>query len=205
MFGERDSQFFHLFETAAANVATASQALLNLICNMKDKEGKIAELEELEHMGDDLTHDIISELHKAFITPIDREDIFLLAKEIDNIVDSIEATAHRFIMLNVCETTPQAEELAKMINDSAKQLVLVMHELRKLKHIAVDNKTIIEINNIEDAGDKIYRKAVKELYSGAYDALTVIKWREIYDHLEDTLDAFEDVANIVEGIAMKHS
>jgi predicted phosphate transport protein (TIGR00153 family) len=205
MFGERDSQFFHLFETAAANVATASQALLNLICNMKDKETKIAELEDLEHMGDDLTHDIISELHKAFITPIDREDIFLLAKEIDNIVDSIEATAHRFIMLNVCETTPQAEELAKMINESAKQLVLVMHELRKLKHIAVDNKTIIEINNIEDAGDKIYRKAVKELYSGAYDALTVIKWREIYDHLEDTLDAFEDVANIIEGIAMKHS
>jgi uncharacterized protein Yka (UPF0111/DUF47 family) len=205
MFGERDSKFFYLFETAAANVATASQALLNLMGNMKDKETKISELEDLEHMGDDLTHDIIAELHKAFITPIDREDIFLLAKEIDNIVDSIEATAHRFIMLNVNESTPQAEELAKMINDSAKQLVLVMHELRKLKHIAVDNKTIIEINNIEDAGDKIYRKAVKELYSGAYDPLTVIKWREIYDHLEDTLDAFEDVANIVEGIAMKHS
>lgn len=205
MFGERDSQFFSLFETAAANVATASQALLNLICNMKDKDAKIAQLEEFEHIGDDLTHDIIAELHRAFITPIDREDIFLLAKEIDNIVDSIEATAHRFIMLNVNETTPQAEALSKMITESATQLVLVMHELRKLKHLAVDNKTIIEINNIEDAGDKLYRKAVKELYSGAYDPLTVIKWREIYDHLEDTLDAFEDVANIIEGIAMKHS
>ena len=81
----------------------------------------------------------------------------------------------------------------------------IMHDLRKLKHIVIDNKLIVEINRIEDEGDKLYRLAVKELYSGAYDALTVYKWREIYDHLENTLDALEDVANIVEGIAMKHN
>ncbi len=205
MFGERDSRFFCLFETAAANVAEAAQVLLNLTLDPKDKEVKTQELESLEHRGDELTHDIIAELHRAFITPIDREDIFLMAKETDNILDVLEATAHRFIMLNINETTPSAQKMAHMIVESSKQLILIMNSLRKLKHIAIDNKLVIEINRIEDEGDKVYRQAVKELYSGSYDTLTVFKWREIYDHLENTLDALEDVANIVEGIAMKHN
>lgn len=205
MFGERDSRFFYLFETAAANVANASQVLLNLTCDPNSKEAKTQELEELEHRGDELTHDIIAELNRAFITPIDREDIFLMAKETDNIIDTIEATAHRFIMFNITETNKNAQALAKLITTSANGLVSIMHDLRKLKRIVIDNKLVVEINRIENEGDKLYREACKELYSGAYDPLTVIKWREIYDHLEDTLDALEDVANIIEGIAMKHN
>lgn len=205
MFGEKDSKFFYLFETAAANVANAAQALHNLTCDPTNKETKIKELEKLEHRGDELTHDIIAELHKAFITPIDREDIFLIAKETDNIIDNIEATAHRFSMFNITKTTEDAQKMAGLIVASAQKLAEIMHDLRKIKKIAIDNQLVVEINRLENEGDQIYRNAVKDLYSGNFDPLTVIKWREILDHLENTLDALEDVANIVEGIAMKNT
>ncbi len=205
MFGERDSKFFYLFETAATNVANAAQALQNLTCDLSDREIKINEIEKLEHRGDELTHDIIAELHKAFITPIDREDIFLIAKETDNIIDNIEATAHRFSMFNITETTETAQKMAKLIVASAHELVAIMHDLRKINRIVVDNQLVVEINRLENVGDQIYRNAVQELFSGKFDPLTVIKWREILDHLENTLDALEDVANIVEGIAMKNT
>lgn len=205
MFGERDSKFFYLFETAATNVANAAQILQNLICDLSDKEAKINTLEELEHRGDELTHDIIAELNRAFITPIDREDIFLIAKEIDNIIDSIEATAHRFSMFNINDTNEFAKKMAKLIVTSANELASILHNLRKINRIVVDNKLVVDINRIENEGDETYRQAVKELFSGSYDPLTVIKWREILDHLENTLDALEDVANIIEGIAMKNS
>ena len=205
MFGERDSKFFYLFETAATNVANAAQTLLNLTCDPKDKENKIKELEKLEHRGDELTHDIIAELHKAFITPIDREDIFEIAKETDNIIDNIEATAHRFSMFDINKTTESAQKMAELIVASAHDLVEIMHNLRKINRIVIDNQLVVEINRLENEGDQIYREAVKDLFSGKYDPLTVIKWREILDHLENTLDALEDVANIVEGIAMKNS
>ncbi|MGE5548909.1 MAG: DUF47 domain-containing protein [Bacteroidota bacterium] len=205
MFGERDNRFFRLFEAAAANIAKAAEVLQGITDDPATKEAKTEKLEELEHRGDELTHDIIAELNRAFITPIDREDIFLIAKEMDNVTDAIEATAHRYVMLNIDETSPEARELAALIGASSRELVSIMRELRKPKQIVCNNKCVVEINRIEDEGDKIYRRVVKELYSGTYDALTAIKWREIYDHLENTLDALEDVANIVEGIAMKHT
>lgn len=205
MFGERDNQFFRLFETAAANVAEAAQVLSKITRHPGDKEAMTAELESLEHRGDELTHDLIAELNRAFITPIDREDIFLIAKETDSVIDAIEATAHRFIMLDVHDSTPAAQELARLIDAGAKELVKVMRELRRPKSIACDNRCVVEINRLEDEGDRIYRDAVKKLYAGGGDILAIIKWREIYDHLEDTLDALEDVANIIEGIAMKHA
>ena len=205
MFGERDNRFFRLFEAAAANIAEGAEILRSITDDPAGREVKAAALEELEHRGDELTHDIIAELNRAFITPIDREDIFLIAKEMDNVTDAIEATAHRFVMLNVNETTPAARELAGLICASSQELVLVMHGLRHPKSIVCNNKCVVEINRIENSGDSIYRRVVKELYAGSCDILTAIKWREIYDHLENTLDALEDVANIVEGIAMKHT
>lgn len=205
MFGERDSKFYQLFEEAAANVTKAAQVLQELTHAPQDKETKTVELEELEHRGDELTHDIIAELHRAFITPIDREDIFLIAKETDNILDAMEATAHRFVMFNITEATEASQQMADLIAAASKELAGIMHAMRRPKQLAADNKAVVEINRLENVGDQIYRTTVTELYSGSHPDLDVIKWREIYDHFEDTLDALEDVANIVEGIAMKHS
>lgn len=205
MFGERDSRFYQLFEEAASNVSEAAQVLLELTCSPQLKDEKTSALEELEHKGDELTHDIIAELNRAFITPIDREDIFLIAKEIDNIVDAMEATAHRFVMFHIEQSMEAARSFAELIVASSKELTKIMGGLRKLKRIATDNTEVVEINRLENVGDNLYRDTVTELYSGAVPVLEVVKWREIYDHLENTLDALEDVANIVEGIAMKHS
>ncbi|HEX2954245.1 MAG TPA: DUF47 family protein [Bacillota bacterium] len=205
MFGERDSKFFHLFEEAAANAAQGARVLTELVNDPSIKVAKTEELESLEHKGDELTHDIIAELHRAFITPIDREDIFTMAKVTDNILDAMESAAHRFVMFNISKTTEPAQKLAQLISESSGYLEKIMHNLRTLKRIVIDNQMVVEINRLENVGDNIYRDAVKDLYSGAYDTLEVVKWREIYDHLEDTMDALEDVANIVEGIAMKHT
>jgi uncharacterized protein Yka (UPF0111/DUF47 family) len=205
MFKERDNKFFTLFEKAAQNVVTSAERLLSLTADLADKKKKIAELKDLEHYGDELTHDIIAELHKAFITPIDREDIFLIAKEIDTIVDQIETTAHRFIMFDIQECMPPAQQMAELILVASRELVTMMRELRKPKCLTTNNRTVVEINRLENEGDNIYRKTVKDLYSGCYEPLTVVKWREIYDHFESTLDALEDVANVVEGVAMKHA
>jgi uncharacterized protein len=206
VFGERDSRFFHLFAEATSNVVKGAKVLEEIVSDpVKLKVQHGALLEEIEHVGDGLTHDIIAELNKAFITPIDREDIFLLAKEIDNIVDNIDATGYRFIMLRIDRTEEPAVSLSKLIIASAIELTGIVDVLRKPKSIVADNRQVVEINRIEDEGDKIYRQAVSALYDGKRDTLDVIKWREVYDHLEDTLDALEDVANIIEGIAMKHS
>lgn len=205
MFGERDNRFFALFEAIAANVAEAAKILERLTADPRQKEELTQKLEELEHRGDEQTHDIIAELNKAFITPIDREDIFLMAKELDNVLDAIEATAHRFLMFEIVESTEPARALAAMIVESADELGAVMSDLRRLKRIVADNKSVVAINRIEDDADKIYRRTVRELYAGTANTIEIVKWREIYDHLENTLDALEDVANIVEGIAMKHT
>lgn len=205
MFGERDNRFYQLFEEAAANVTQAANVLLELTRAPQLKDEKTLALEGLEHKGDELTHDIIAELNHAFITPIDREDIFLIAKETDNIVDAMEATAHRFIMFNIEQSTEVSQKFAELIMASANELTIIMRGLRKPKLIASNNKEVVEINRLENVGDKLYRDTVTKLYAGNVPVIDVIKWREIYDHLENTLDALEDVANIVEGIAMKHS
>ncbi|HEX2954246.1 MAG TPA: DUF47 family protein [Bacillota bacterium] len=205
MFGERDSRFFHLFEETANNLSQAAKVLLDLTHSPQEKESLTHELETLEHRGDELTHDIIAELNRAFITPIDREDIFLIAKEMDNILDAMEATAHRFVMFSIDESTEASQHLAKLIVAATAELTIIMQGLRKPKLIATDNKSVVEINRLENEGDQIYRRKVTELFSGKYPTIEVVKWRELYDHFENTLDALEDVANIVEGIAMKHS
>ncbi|MGQ9780166.1 MAG: DUF47 domain-containing protein [Bacillota bacterium] len=205
MFRHREERFFSLFDQAAENIREAAKVLAVVACDPSQANLRLKELEEREHRGDELTHDLLAELNRAFITPIDREDIFLIAKEMDTIIDSIEATGHRYVMLRIEESPKEVQELARMIVCAAEELVTMMKSLRNLRHLAAENKSVVEINRLEDEGDKIYRAAVRELYSGSYDALFAIRWREIYDHLEDTLDALEDVANIVEGIAMKHA
>ncbi|NLG85421.1 MAG: DUF47 domain-containing protein [Firmicutes bacterium] len=205
MFRHREERFFSLFDQAAENILEAARVLAVVACEPGQANTRLKELEDREHRGDELTHDLLAELNRAFITPIDREDIFLIAKEMDTIIDSIEATGHRYVMLRIEESPKEVKELARMIVAAAEEMVTMMKSLRNLRHLAAENKSVVEINRLEDEGDKIYRAAVRELYSGAYDVLFAIRWREIYDHLKDTLDALEDVANIVEGIAMKHA
>lgn len=201
----KDDKFYNMFIDSAEIIYEASEKLRDFIRDLSDPENKVRAIEEMEHKGDKQVHDILEALNKTFITPIDREDIYLIVKQMDDVVDFIEDTAHRFNMFDVKKATDEAITLADMIVTSCKELINLMNELKNMRKSTVLSQKIIEINRIEDEGDDIYRSAVKKLFSGDTPALEVMKWREIYEYIEQTLDACERVANTVEGVVMKHA
>ena len=179
--------------------------LEELMVNYVSVNDKIKQIEEIEHECDQNVHNILKQLNKSFITPIDREDIHAIAKEMDNITDAIESTAHRFRMFNVNSIKEDAKKVASLIVQCTKELTGVMEEMKNMKTSTELEKKIIEVNRIENVGDEIYRDAIAQLFVAEKDAIEVVKWKEIYEYLENTLDACEDVANLVEGVVMKHA
>lgn len=201
----KDDKFFDYFIKFGGIAFEASEILKDLVNDVSSAEVKFRAIEEKEHEGDKLLHDIMEALNKTFITPIDREDIYEIAKALDDIVDEIETVASRFVIFNVTKTTDQSKVLADMINQACKEIIKLMTALKTMKNTQNLSKSIIEINRLEDQGDSDFRKAVRELFTSEIPTLEVIKWREIYELFEKTLDACEDLANIVEGVVMKHA
>lgn len=201
----KDDRFYDYFIEYGKIVFEASEVLKSLAGNPDNADVKFREIEEIEHKGDKLLHDIMEALNKTFITPIDREDIYAIAKALDDIVDYIEATASRFVIFNVTKTTENAKVLADMINQSCKEVIKLMNSLKTMKNTRLISESIIEINRLEDQGDSDFRVAVRTLFTSDIPTLEVIKWREIYEFFEQTLDSCEDVANLVEGVVMKHA
>lgn len=201
----KEDKFYDLFIDSAHIIYDASLLLRDLMKDLSNIDVKVKEIEDMEHKGDRQVHDIMEQLNKTFITPIDREDIYDIAKQLDDILDFIEATAHRFVMFNVKTAQENAIVLGDMIVDSCKEVINLMEELKIMKKSKKLTEKIIEINRLEDEGDKIYRTAITTMFSGDMPAIEVLKWREIYEYIEQTLDACEDVANTVEGIVMKHA
>ncbi|MCX7774310.1 MAG: DUF47 family protein [Clostridia bacterium] len=216
----KEDIFFDYFVEAVENTCHASALLLDLMTHFTNVEEKIKKIEDAEHEGDKHVHKVLEVLNKSFITPIDREDIYLIAKETDNIFDAIEATAHRFSMLNVTAIRPEGIEMAKLIVDCTNELREVMINLREhkkhknpkdivkkmgAKSDVLLKERIIEVNRIENIGDVAFRKAMTNLFKNEKDAVEVVKWKQIFELLENTLDACEDVANIIEGVVMKHA
>ncbi|MDP4094190.1 MAG: DUF47 family protein [Bacillota bacterium] len=201
----REEIFFDLFVETANNVCRSADMLEELMINYVNVNEKIKAIEETEHECDQHVHDILKQLNRSFITPIDREDIYAIAKEMDNITDAIESTAHRFRMFNVTSIREDAKKIVALIVQSTKELTGVMSEMKDMKKSTALRKKIIEVNRIENEGDEIYRSAIAQLFVSEKDAIEVVKWKEIYEFLENTLDACEDVANLVEGVVMKHA
>lgn len=201
----KEGIFFELFSITAADTCKAANMLEELMNNYVDVTNKIRAIEEIEHKCDGHVHSMLEQLNRSFITPIDREDIYLIAKELDNITDDIESTAHRFRMFNVTGIRDEAKKLAKLIVQCTEELMDVMAELKKMKTSKKLKEKIIEVNRIEDEGDEIFRSAMQQLFISESNPIEVIKWKEIYEYLENTLDACEDVANIIEGVVMKNA
>lgn len=201
----KEAIFFDLFTDTAEDTCKAAKMLEDLMKDYVRIPEKVRAIEEIEHKCDGHVHKMLEHLNRSFVTPIDREDIHVIAKELDNITDNIESTAHRFKMFNVTSIRPDALNMAELIIKCTEELKGVMAELKNMKTSKVLTDRIIEVNNIEDAGDEIYRSAIQTLFTSETNALEVIKWKEIYEYLENTLDACEDVANIIEGVVMKHA
>ena len=204
-FIPREEKFFGLFEEGAHNIVEASQALKQLIDTWEDVERRVEEIKELEHKGDNITHEILARLHRTFVTPFDREDIALLTKSLDDVMDFIHHTADTMLLYKVNRPGQRAKELADIIIQATAELEKAVLELRhkaQLKHIL---ERCVEINRLENAADVVYRTAIAELFEDSTDMAHVIKWREIYEHMESATDRCEDVANVLEGVALKHA
>jgi len=199
-------EFYDLFEQETANLVTAAEKLVDLFEHYEDVEAKAKELKELEHKGDIITHEIIQRLHRTFVTPIDREDITLLAQSLDDVMDFIEAAGRTAFLYNIAQPTERAQELARIVARVAYKLNEVMPRLRHRDQFPWILKQCVEINTLENEADDVQHAALAELFEVCHlDACEVIKWREIYEHLESATDRGEDVANVLEGIVLKHA
>lgn len=204
-FTPKEDKFYNLFIENANIAYRAADLLVNFLNDLSDCDKNMEKVKDIEHEGDRKQHEILKELNKTFITPFDREDIYSIAKGMDDIIDLIESTASRFVMLNVDVCTDEAKKLANMILDCCSEIITIMQELKSMKTSQKLSKKIIKVNDIEEKGDVISREAIKKIFRGNMKVIDVIKWREIYQYLEDTLDSCEDIANIIEGVVMKNA
>jgi predicted phosphate transport protein (TIGR00153 family) len=201
----REQKFFDLFEQGARNMVKAAQGLKELVDTWNNIEGRVGEITELEHEGDTITHQIMAQLHRTFITPFDREDMALLAHVMDDVTDFIHAAADAMLSYKVDHPGQRAKELADIIVQAAAEVERAIPQLRhraKLKQIL---ERCVEINRLENMADRVFRSAMAELFIDSPDMSSVIKWREIYEHMESATDRCEDVADVLEGVALKHA
>jgi len=204
-FIPREERFFELFEEQARNIVKAAGLLVSLVGEPTRSADLRDEIEEVEHEGDITTHEIADRLNRTFVTPFDHEDIHALAGRLDDVLDNIEATADRMFLYEAGPAGPEMVSLAEVLAEAAKALEKA---IEGMKDIGRNARRIldycIEIHRLENIGDEESRLALAKLFKGS-DALHALKWKEIYDHVEDAIDKCEDVASIVEGIVVKHT
>ena len=202
----RDESFFDLFEAAGDNLAEAARLLLDMVEDFVDPEMKAKRLTDCEHEGDRLTHAILSRLNSTFITPFDREDIHALAGQLDDVLDAIEEVADMMVLHKVVEPLDAVVEQARLLDRAARETAGGLRSLRGLKEEPL-RAYLITINEIENEGDRLYRRARADLYNftGEHPARYVLIWKDIVEQLEEALDGFEHVAHTVETILIKHA
>ncbi|HEX8066199.1 MAG TPA: DUF47 domain-containing protein [Thermoleophilaceae bacterium] len=199
----KDRQYFDLFEEAAGNIVRAATLLDELLRNYPDRRDELTrDILICEQEGDRITHDIIHRLNETFVTPIDREDILALASGLDDIVDYIEEAADYLGLYKIEAPMEQAQELAHVALQCGRQIAEAMPRLRAFDDIS---HFTVEINRLENDGDRITRAAMASLFDNGIDPMVVIRWKDIYERLENAIDASESVANILEGIAIKNA
>jgi predicted phosphate transport protein (TIGR00153 family) len=199
----RDEQFFPMFGSLAAKLSEIAELLNQLFSHPDRLQELVQKIKDVEHEADVLTHDIIVRIDKSFVTPIDREDIHLLASRLDDVIDVVDGVARRAQMFRIREFRPQAAELAGVLCRAAVVLAASVQNLKKPKLILQNTG---QLKKLEEEGDAIYHSAIGALFDdeGA-DAIEVLKWKELFDKLEDAIDLCDDVWNVVESIALRNS
>ncbi len=201
-FIPRNENFFELFDMAANNILNGARVLKEMV-EEGGTEERVDRMKDLEHEGDRITHDTVKMLNQTFVTPFDREDIHALICGLDDIMDLLDAVGCKYYMYKLKDSPAPVKELAEIIYRSAEETVRAISYLEKL------DKTIhhicIELNSLENDADRIVRSAIAGLFDMEKDPFSLIKWKELYETLEETIDRFEDVANILEAIIVKHA
>jgi uncharacterized protein len=198
----REREFFDLFEEAGGNIRRAAALLEEMLRDYPDRSELAREILICEQEGDRITHDIIQRLNQTFVTPIDREDILALASSLDDVVDFTEEVADYLGLYRIEAPMEQAQALATVLHQASRQIAEALPRLRGFKDIS---HYTVEINRLENDGDRIVREAIASLFDNGIDPMVVIRWKDIFEKLGDAIDATEHVANIIEGIALKNS
>ena len=199
----KDRQYFDLFEEAAGNNMRAAALLDEMLRNFPDRQEELTrDILICEQQGDRITHDIIRRLNETFVTPIDREDILALASALDDMVDFIEEAADYLGLYKIEAPMEQAQRLAEVLILCARQLAEAMPRMRNFADISLST---VEVNRLENDGDRITREAMASLFEGGIDPMVVIRWKDIYDRLENAIDSAERIAYLLEGITIKNA
>ena len=205
-FLPKEDRFFFLLHQSALNIREVALRLQDLMQSFENVEAKVREIKELEEFGDQIIHDITQSLHRTFVTPIDREDILALAGRLDDVIDAIDEAAQYTLEYRIEETTEFARHLATIIVSCADELeralALLSTRGSRLREIL---PATVEINRLENEADQVASRAMGDLFTGGYDVIQILKWRDIYNDMEEATDRAEDAANVLEGIVLKHS
>jgi hypothetical protein len=202
-FTPRKTSFYDMFAASAANLVVGVNLLTELLGSTPTERQEIADrMKAAEHASDEITHGIMREVNSTFVTPFDREDIYRLASSLDDVMDAIDAAVDLVVLYQIDELPAGLADQVEVLERAAEITAQAMPRLRVMKNL---REYWIEINRLENAGDQIYRRLLAKLYSGEYDALSVLKLKEVVEQLEAAADAFENVANTVESIAVKES
>jgi predicted phosphate transport protein (TIGR00153 family) len=201
----KEKKYFAFFEQGTQNAVKIAQQLRDMVYIWENVKERVGVINDLEHQGDAITHQIFDQLHRSIITPFDREDIALLAHSLDDVADFIHAAADAMLLYKVERPTNRAKELADIVVEAVVEVekaVSEMHDRDGRKQLL---KRCVEINRLENIGDNVYRSAMAELFEDSANYDSLIKWREIYNHMESVIDRCEDIANILEGVAIKYA
>jgi predicted phosphate transport protein (TIGR00153 family) len=198
----REDSYYDMFADSANNLVAGARLLVELISDGTNREAIAEKMRACEHAGDEFTHAIMRRLNESFITPFDREDIYRLASSLDDVMDFMEAAADLVVLYKIDELPRDVVGQVEVLERAAELTAEAMPHLRGMKNLS---EYWIEINRLENQGDQVYRRLLAELFGGEYDALAVLKLKEVVDQLEAAADAFEKVANTVESIAVKES
>jgi len=201
----KTENFFEYFEELANKIEEGGQLFLEMAQTRDFSEVRVAKLKDIEHEADGITHKTYEKMHKTFLTPIDREDIYALVNKMDSIMDVIEATAIRIHLYKVKKPADEIIKQAQILRDSITKVKSIVHALRNMKNSKMILDGCVEINTLENEGDVVLRAIMANLFEKEKDAIELIKWKDIFQLLEEAIDVCEDVSNIVEGIVLKHA
>jgi predicted phosphate transport protein (TIGR00153 family) len=201
-FRPTDTSFYDMFSESAKNLVAGSELLAEMLPNGADRAEIASKMREAEHQGDETTHAIVRKVNTTFVTPFDREDIYRLAASLDDVMDFMEEAVDLVLLYEIEELPNELANQVEVLQRCAELTADAMPRLRTMRDL---EEYWIEINRLENDGDKSYRRIVAKLFNGQFDALTVMKFKDVVDSLEAAIDAFETVANIVEQIAVKES
>jgi uncharacterized protein len=201
LFAPKEREFFDLFEEAGNNIVRASELLERMLEHWPDHAELAREVVVCEQEGDRITHDIIQRLNQTFVTPIDREDIYALASSLDDIVDYIEEVSDFLGLYRIEATMDKAIEMGQILHQAARAIAGAIPRLRTFKDI---HHYTVEVNRLENDGDRVLREALASLFERGIDPMLVIRWKDIFERLEDAIDSTEQAANILEGIVIKN-